>query len=172
MKVQKLILLTAQNGGDIIIYGENMENRYDKFTSLILGIYRSIVKIKSNEMSEMGLKGNQVQCIFHLNSCKEGLTLSELCKLCAEDKGAMSRSLNDLIKQGYVKEQEGSKIYKNPYVLTPSGKAIGKKIDSLTTKMVARGSNGINEKDRAEFYKNLEIVNDNLNEVVKSYNDK
>ncbi len=149
-----------------------MESRYDKFTSLILSINRSIVKIKSCEMVGLGLKGNQVQCMFHLYNSKNGLTLGELCRLCVEDKGAMSRGLSNLIKQGYVVEDSKDKKYKNPYMLTPEGRKLGAKINKLTTEMVARGSNGIKEEEREEFYKNLEIVNKNLIEVIESYNKK
>ena len=45
-----------------------MENRYKTFTNLIVHISRSIQKIKNEEMSLLGFKGTQVQCLFSLYS--------------------------------------------------------------------------------------------------------
>ncbi len=149
-----------------------MDSRYNKFTSLILEIYRSIVKIKSTSMADFGLKGNQVQCIFHLNKSEGGLTLNELCERCYEDKGAMSRCVKSLISKGYILQQVGDKKYRNPYVLTASGKQLGEKIDKLTTEMVAKGSSGIKNEERETFYKNLSIVSKNLEDVCKTYGSK
>lgn len=142
--------------------------RYDKFTSLILSLYRSIQKIKSMEMKEFGLKGNQVQCLYHLN-LSEGLSLGKLCALCYEDKGAMSRTIKSLIEKGYVEQKVGDLKYKNPYILTNLGREIATKVEKLTKDMVNKGSKGIAIEERDSFYKNLSIVANNLIEVCKTY---
>ena len=149
-----------------------MENRYDKFTSLILSIYRSIQKIKNMEMSDFGLKGNQVQCMFHLYENEKGKTLNELCALCFEDKGALSRSIKDLEDKGLVIQIESEKKYRNPYVLTEIGRELGSKIVDLTIEMVNKGSDGIKFEKREEFYKNLSVVNKNLQTVCNTYGKK
>ncbi len=149
-----------------------MESRYDKFTSLILNINRSIQKIKAFEMSAFNLKGKEVQCVYHLSLSKSGLSLTELCALCYEDKGALSRTLVDLEKKGIVKKGESVLKYKCPYLLTERGRALGEKVCSLTQEMVNRGSAGIKESEREKFYKNLALVNENLQNICKLYGEK
>ena len=80
-----------------------MENRFGRFTLLISNINRYINKIKSEEMNEFGLKSYHVSCLFYLyKSQSDGLTASELCSLCEEDKGTISRSLNFLQDNNYI----------------------------------------------------------------------
>lgn len=149
-----------------------MENRYDKFTSLILNINRSIQKIKAMEMLAFGLKGKEVQCVYHLSLSENGLTLSELCALCFEDKGALSRTLVDLENKGIVKKGEGALKYKCPYLLTEKGRTLGEKINGLTQEMVNRGSSGIKDSERERLYKNLTLINENLKNICKLYGGK
>ena len=69
--------------------------RFETFTLLVSKLSRSIRKIKSEEMAEFGLKGPHVSCLYYLSQCG-GLTASELCERCEEDKAAVSRSLEYL----------------------------------------------------------------------------
>ena len=48
------------------------------------------------EMTELGLKGTHVMCLFFLHHTPEGLTAAQLCQLCAEDKAAISRTIATL----------------------------------------------------------------------------
>ena len=79
-----------------------MQERYIEFTSLITSLYRLIQKIKSTEMKEIGLKGNQVQCLYYLFYEEEGINAKNLSNLCSEDKAAISRTLKDLEWKDYV----------------------------------------------------------------------
>ena len=79
-----------------------MEERYRNFTGLILNISRCIQKIKNCEVAELGLKGKQVQCLFFLHKLDNGASLTELCDLCDEDKGAMSRTVKELMEKKLV----------------------------------------------------------------------
>ena len=79
-----------------------MVERFEKFTNLIIKAYRCIQKIKNAEMAEVGLKGNQVFCIFQLYNKEGNITPRDLCVLCDEDKGAISRTLKILEDGGYV----------------------------------------------------------------------
>lgn len=149
-----------------------MENRYDKFTSLILNISRSIIKIRGMEMAAFGLKGNQVQLMYHLYRNKEGKSLNELCALCFEDKGALSRAISDLEGRGLVTSIPSEMKYKRPYILTEEGRELGQKIEAQTSLMVDKGANGILPEERDAFYKKLELVDNNLAQVCKQYRRK
>ena len=83
-----------------------MEEHYETFTVLIARINRSIKRIKSAEMAEFQLKGPYVSCLYYL-SLTDGLTAAALCERCDEDKAAISRSLDDLEKNGYIAKAPG-----------------------------------------------------------------
>ena len=55
-------------------------------------------------MTEFGLKGTHVMCLFFLHHTPEGLTAAQLCQLCAEDKAAISRTIATLKEKGYIVE--------------------------------------------------------------------
>ena len=78
-----------------------MEERFETFTILIARISRSIKRIKAEEMAELALKGPHVSCLYYLSLC-DAMTAAELCERCDEDKAAISRSLDDLEKNGYI----------------------------------------------------------------------
>lgn len=148
-------------------------NRYNQFTNLILNISRNIQKIKNYEMASFGLKGNQVQCLFHLYNQTEGVSVSELAILCNEDKAASSRTIRTLEEKGYVfVDKSENKKYKNPVKLTKKGQKtaelVCKKIDSLCLE----GGQGLYEENRMVFYEALDLVNKNLNEICQKHNYK
>ena len=102
-----------------------MEERFETFTVLIARINRGIKRIKAEEMAEFGLKGPHVSCLYYLSCCGE-MTAAELCERCDEDKAAISRSLDDLEKNGYITCASGAgKRYKSPLRLTEKGKTVG-----------------------------------------------
>ena len=78
-----------------------MEQRFETFTALVIGISRAIRKIKSEEMAEFHLKSPHVSCLYYLYKQRE-LTAKALCDLCDEDKANMSRIIDFLERNGYV----------------------------------------------------------------------
>ena len=78
-----------------------MEERFQVFTVLIAGINRSILRIKTEEMSEFNLRSSHVSCLYYLYK-KESLTAREICNLCGEDKANISRAVKLPIKVGIV----------------------------------------------------------------------
>ncbi len=150
-----------------------MEARYQTFTGLILNISRCIQKIKNCEVSELGLKGKQVQCLFFLHKLEEGVSLTELCDLCDEDKGAMSRSVKELMEKNlvYVDEKSTQK-YRNPIKLTAQGQKDAAIIYHKINNMISMGGNGISDTDREVFYKALTKISDNLTAICENYGGK
>ena len=150
-----------------------MKQRYQTFTNLILNISRCIQKIKNEEMAALGLKGKQVQCLFFLYNMPDGATPTELCELCDEDKGAMSRTIKELTKKGLVCVDEQSEHkYRNPLKLTPDGKFVAKVVTDKIGTMVAKGADGVSEAERDTFYSTLTRVADNLTKICENYGGK
>ena len=147
-----------------------METRYDIFTNLISNIAKNLQKIKKMEMNEFGLKGNQVQCLFYLATNEEGVSSTKLCRLCNEDKGAMSRTLKELeIKKLIFVEENDLKKYRNPICLTEEGKIIAKNILNKIDYIFNEVSKNVTKKDREIFYAVLNTVDSKLGDICDKY---
>ena len=145
--------------------GAAMEERFETFTVLIARISRSIKRIKAEEMAEFGLKGPHVSCLYYLSRCGE-MTAAELCERCDEDKAAISRSLDDLEKNGYITCASGAgKRYKSPLCLTEKGRAVGRAIGEKSTRIVDAASEGLSERERQTMYRALTLISENLETI-------
>lgn len=137
-----------------------MIGRFQSFVSGITTCYRHIQRIKSMEMTEFGLKGTHVMCIFFLYHNPEGLTATQLSQLCAEDKAAISRTIAALQSKEYI--VSGEKKYRAIIKLTQQGEEIARKVNGLIDQWVGFGGSGISDEDRAVFYRVLETIAGNL----------
>ena len=100
-----------------------MKERFETFTVLVAKINRNIRKIKNLEMKDNNLRSPQISCLYYLYS-SEGLTATDLCDRCEEDKATISRSLDYLEKNGYIIcNSKYAKRYKSPLILTDKRKA-------------------------------------------------
>ena len=73
--------------------------RFEIFTNSLTKAYKCIQKIKLAEAERMGMKANHMMCMYYLGKNPEGLTATELCKLCIEDKAAYRERLLTLLKK-------------------------------------------------------------------------
>ena len=117
-------------------------------------------------MTEFGLKGTHVMCLFFLHHNPEGLTAAQLCQLCAEDKAAVSRTVSELQKEEYI--ASGEKKYRALLRLTEKGEETAKRVDSLIEQWVGFGGAGLSDEDRAAFYRALELISNNLKRSAES----
>ena len=140
-----------------------MLNRFGEFVTGITACYKSIQRIKSAEMTEFGLKGTHVMCLFYLHHNPDGLTAAQLCQLCDEDKAAISRTLNELEIKGYtMTELSAGRKYRARVCLTDEGIGISCHIDKLIEGWVTVGGAGLTEEQRAGFYNALNLIAGNL----------
>ena len=142
-----------------------MISRYSKFTTLISNINRAINHIKAEEMQQFGLKSFHVSCLYYIYKFNDGLTASELCSLCEEDKGAISRSIDLLINNGFImyENDDNNKKYRAKLFLTDKGKEVAERVNKITENAVEIGSKGLTDKEREIMYKCLDIISNNLN---------
>ena len=136
----------------------------DRFESFVTGItvcYKYIQRIKSTEMTELGLKGTHAMCLFFLHHNPQGLTSSQLSSLCAEDKAALSRTVSELRQAGLV-AMAAAKNYRAPLLLTAQGETVAHRVDSLIESWVSAGGCGLQEAQRESFYDTLSQIASNL----------
>lgn len=143
-----------------------MLQRFQSFVTGITLCYKSIQKIKATEMTEFGLKGTHVMCLFFLRQHPQGLTAAQLSQMCAEDKAATSRTLAVLQEKGYI--QTGEKKYRALVRLTPAGEELVRKMEGLIQQWVGVGGDGLTEEERAVFYRALEKIAANLDEKLEN----
>lgn len=141
-----------------------MIDRFQAFVSGITICYKYIQKIKTMEMTEFGLKGTHVMCIFYISHSDGELTAAQLCQLCAEDKAAISRTLVTLQEKGYV--EAGEKKYRAHLKLTEKGRELSEQIDGLIEQWVGLGGDGLSEEERNSFYYVLDLISSNLREKL------
>ena len=142
-----------------------MIQRFQSFVTGITVCYKYIQRIKSAEMTEFGLKGTHVMCLFFLHHNPDGLTAAQLCQLCAEDKAAISRTVSFLQAGGYI--IAGEKKYRALLTLTPAGLEVARRVDGLIEQWVSLGGDGLTEEERTVFYKALEKISGNLRERLE-----
>ena len=140
--------------------------RFETFTVLINRISRNIRRIKNQEMAEYELRSPHISCLYYLY-VSDGLTASELCELCEEDKATISRSLDFLEKNGYItREPKGERRYKSPLLLTEQGALVAEKIAAKINCVLDELSLGLSDAERASFYRSLAIISEKLEELA------
>lgn len=135
--------------------------RFEAFVTGITICYKYIQKIKSTEMTELGLKGTHAMCLFFLHHNPDGLTSAQLSSLCAEDKAAISRTVSELRHAGLV-TSASEKNYRAVLTLTVQGESIAERVDELIQSWVAAGGSGLSPQQRQEFYSTLSLIASNL----------
>ena len=144
--------------------------RFETFTVLIAKINRNIRKIKNEEMAEFGLKSPHVSCLYYLYKDGGRLTAKELCDVCDEDKAAVSRSIDQLEKLGYLTcDFDGKKRYKAPLSLTETGRDVAKKVAEKIDAVLDFVGEAVEEDERAMFYKSLNAICKNLQKFCEKY---
>lgn len=146
-----------------------MIDRFEKLTTGISRIYKNIQKIKKHEMNTLGLKGTHVMCIYYLANNPEGLTATDLCTKCNEDKAAISRILSELATGGFISYENTSvgKKYRTKAILTEKGKNYGERISDIILQFTEMTGKGITDEEREIFYRVLAIIADNIDEIER-----
>ena len=144
-----------------------MIQRFDAFVSGITSCYKYIQRIKSMEMTEFGLKGTHVMCLYYLRRNPAGLTAAQLCGLCAEDKAAISRTVSELRSRGYITSLS-KKAYRAMLTLTAAGQELARKFDQLIEDWVTAGGDGLTDEERSDFYKALSSIAENLRSRIEA----
>ena len=143
-----------------------MTQRFETFTVLINRISRNIRKIKNQEMAAYNLRSAHVSCLYYMY-IQEGITATELCEKCEEDKATVSRALDYLEQTGFVAGTK-AKRYKSPLMLTEKGALVGKQIADKIDAVLEEVSVVLSEEARYAFYRSLAIISESIDAVANS----
>lgn len=139
-----------------------MKDKYLKFTTLLTSIMRNIRRITTETVAHYDLKRSYVSIIYFLY--KNGpLSATKLCRLCAEDKANVSRTLRALEDEGFVTRE----VRETPrslvrMMLTEDGMEIGAYIAGRISEAVGLATDGVDPDDITAMYRALESIDKNL----------
>ena len=136
--------------------------RFDKFTSLIDGIHKSINKLKLVKVSVLGIKSVHVSWLYHLSLHPEGLTAAEIAQESRVDRSLVSREIAALKKAGHI-----TALKERRFALTPSGEETVAKILEIIENVQDEVDSGISEEELAAFYTTLEKINANFTRLIE-----
>ena len=149
--------------------GRRYLDRFETFTGSVLELNRLLQKLKEIEMKPLGLRANHVMCLYHLGKAPEGLTVTELTRVCREDKAAVSRAAAQLTARGLVSSRaQGVRSYRAKLTLTPAGQEVAQQLRRRVDSAVAGGGEGLTRQQRETLYAAMNIVIDNLSRYLAS----
>lgn len=142
-----------------------MQERFQAFTRIVASVSRSIYRIKSEAMSQFGLKSSHVSCIYYIYRA-ESITASCLCDMCEEDKANISRSLRYLEENGYVvRDNPYSSRHRGRLSLSEKGRYIGKFLSEQVDRVIGIASEGVDDQERGIMYTALGKISKNLESI-------
>lgn len=144
-----------------------MLSRFEQFTFVISGIYRSIQKIEREEMDKYGLKGGYAQYLVAMARYPEGLTAAQLCEICDLDKAAVSRSLNEMEQRGLLVRDSTAGAYRAKLYLTAAGQDAAAYVRKKACIAVETAGRDLSDRDRMVLYGALESIADRLHTISK-----
>ena len=145
-----------------------VEERFKNFTLLMSNINRSIRRIKTEEMAEFDLKSPHVSCLYYLYK-EKALTPKQLCDICEEDKANVSRSVDYLKTNGFLRFKNSAHRYKSPLELTERGREVAAVIVERIDRIFSVIGEGLTEEQRQAMYEALHKISDNLQAVCERY---
>lgn len=144
-----------------------MHERFETFTVLINRISRDIRRIKNQEMAAYQLRSVHVSCLYYIYSVN-GVTSTELCEHCEEDKATISRALDYLETNGFiVRDGRSAKRYRSPLRLTDKGREAGGKIAEKISTVLDAVSHGLTESEREALYRSLAAISRSLEAIAQ-----
>ena len=142
--------------------------RFDRFTSIISSLNRSVQKIERDEMEKYGLKGAFAQYLLAIDRHPEGITAAELCDVCDRNKAAVSRSLTELEQKGLIRRMDGEREDRARMILTPAGKDAADFVRRRATLAVDLAGKGISAEHRELFYEALQKISINIETLCQT----
>ena len=133
-------------------------DRLDRFMNMTGSAAKSITKIKHKKMSKYGLGSTHTTCLRRLYAAENGLTRTQLSKLCELDKAQITRIVGELSNKGFVIEESKGSGYKKKIFLTDSGREMTAEIYRVVLELNEYVSGSIPQEDIDHFYRVFEKI--------------
>lgn len=147
----------------------------EEFSTLSVKLYeisKITKKINNKLFDTYSLRSAHILFMMEIDVKIDGLTPTEIAKLCYIDKAFVSRISADLLKAGliqYNEKFEDGRKYKRKFILTPTGKAVIREINKPISDAISRLSNRYSDYDIRNFLSVLSAIGDNMAEEAEKY---
>ena len=145
--------------------------RFYQFVRMIDGLHKYIQKIRVQFSPTIGIKSVHVFWIYTLRDHPEGLTAAELAAKSRISRSLISREIEDLRADGYIKVQENARgkraNYNSRIFLTEKGQMLAQSIAAEGMNVQTRVNAGISEEELQAFYQTLQKLQNNLCAVAE-----
>ncbi|MEE8704739.1 MAG: MarR family transcriptional regulator [Olsenella sp.] len=144
-----------------------MNARFENFVGMVYSLNKEIQRIKSEKMTEFGLRGTDTMVIYYLAENPEGETRADLARLTRLDRAAITRIVGKLEADGLVREATGdnSVNYRRRVRLTEDGRRAAREMEEIIQSVVDEASADVGEEERARMYGTLEKILEALERV-------
>lgn len=145
--------------------------RFAKLALLIDGIHKSIHKMKVEAAPHLGIKAVHIFWIYELMNHTEGLTGAELAAKTMIDRSLISREIEVLKRNGFVRSEDGSgkRNYNARIFLTDEGLALAERILEKVKRVQHEVDRGITDGELESFYSTLTKLSDNFVSLSQSF---
>jgi DNA-binding MarR family transcriptional regulator len=143
---------------------------FSEISICIEKINKQISKIKRDKTARFGLKNAHFSCMLHIDITPDGLTSTELSRVCNVDKAFVSRTTTDLINGGFIcineKFNDGRK-YRNKYILTEKGKNVILDVKNALSEFFSELGGRLGKYEIDNFLKTVVAINDMIGNQVE-----
>lgn len=143
--------------------------RFYVFSSLVDGIHKSIHRLKSDFAAQFGIKNVHLFWIYELSVYPEGLTAAELAAKAMISRSLVSREMEMLLEDGYIKLEEQArgkrKNYNSRITLTEKGRDLAEQIRKKAKTVQDQVSRDVSLEDLAHFYETIEKLFQNIQTI-------
>ena len=145
----------------------NKVDRFESFILLIDAIHKCINKIKMDIAPERAIKSVHTMWLYELLRNPDGLTATEIANKTMIDRSLVSREINTLMREGYVKgaSSEGKRNYNSVITLTEKGKELAEEIAESALKIQNEVSRDVAGDELSVFYSVLERLYNNIESI-------
>ena len=135
-------------------------------------IERVLHSIKSEQMAKYGLRHTHLVCMVYIDQSEDGLTPTEISKICDFDKAFVSRITSELIQKNIIKINDkfndGIK-YKQKFVLDQAGVEIMNEINEIMKKVSEKALEGIPVDELKIFKSVLFSISDKIDLISDEF---
>lgn len=141
-------------------------NRFLIFYQSFNSIVKDIKKKEMAYMSEYGLRAVHMGCLVYIGNSERGMTVTELAKSCNTDKALISRTVKELMDDGFLETHSSVKTYNKRYLLTPKSEEIVNAINNDISRYIVAARGDTPAEDIDTFYRVLDIFVNNISLIA------
>lgn len=146
--------------------------RFVRFSLGISEITKYLYRIEAEELQRYDLKGAHSLYIMSLYQHPEGITATELSKVCGRDKADVSRMIGSLFEKGLIQKEGGyHNRYGGSWRLTKEGMQLAHDLQNRIEYFVEEAGKGLTQDNREMFYESLEQIAKNLKHLWEKGED-